>query len=217
MGAPPGGPGTPLHDHSNQYQAFGFLDHILDDSSRVSLIAGTSQETFQLPNTPGLQPTLGFSDNGVTAFPSANLNERQQEGTSYAIVSYQKTTDKFTGQASVFARYSELRYTPDVTGELLFNGIAQAAKKTDLSFGTQLEGVYKLTDTHTLRGGVIVSTDHTTSPTTSQVFQVDDTGAQIGPGPITIPDNGKATAWTYSTYLEDEWKILDSVTVNYGL
>ncbi|HEX3887893.1 MAG TPA: TonB-dependent receptor [Phenylobacterium sp.] len=213
----PNGAGTPIHDHSDQYQAFGFLDHILDATSRVSLIAGTSQDTFQLPNTPGLQPGLGFSDNGVTAFNSANLNERQQEGTSYAILSYQKTTDKFTGQASIFTRYSELRYTPDVTGELLFNGIAQAARKTDLSFGTQLEGVYKLTDTHTLRGGVIVSTDHTTSDTNSQVFALDDTGAQVGAGPETIVDNGKATAWTYSAYLEDEWKIIDSVTLNYGL
>jgi outer membrane receptor protein involved in Fe transport len=213
----PDGRADPLHDHSDQYQAFGYLDHILDDTSRVSLIAGTSQDTFELPNTPGLQPGLGFSDNGIANFASANLNERQQEGTSYAILSYQKTTDKFTGQASVFARYSELRYTPDVTGELLFNGIAQAARKTDLSFGTQLEGVYKLDDSHTLRGGVIISTDHTTSATNSQVFQVDDTGAQIGAGPESIIDNGKATAWTYSAYLEDEWKIVDSVTLNYGL
>ncbi|HEY3950518.1 TonB-dependent receptor [Phenylobacterium sp.] len=213
----PDGRGTPIHDHSDQYQAFGFLDHIIDETSRVSLIAGTSQETFQLPNSSGLQPDTGFSVNGITAFPSQNLNERQREGTSYAIVSYQKTTDKFTGQASFFTRYSDLRYTPDVTGELLFNGIAQAAGKTDLSFGTQLEGVYKLTDAHTLRGGVIISTDHSTSKTNSQVFNVDDSGAQIGAGPVTVVDNSKATAWTYSAYLEDEWKLLETVTLNYGL
>jgi outer membrane receptor protein involved in Fe transport len=213
----PDGRGTPLHDHSDQYQAFGFLDHIIDETSRVSLIAGTSQQRFQIPNVAGLQPDAGFSVNGITAFPSEQLDQRQQEGTSYGIVSYQKTTDKFTGQASFFTRYSELKYTPDVTGELLFNGIAQAARKTDLSFGTQLEGVYKLTDAHTLRGGVIVSTDRSTSKTSSQVFQLDDTGAQVGAGPVAIADNGKATAWTYSAYLEDEWKLADSLTLNYGL
>jgi outer membrane receptor protein involved in Fe transport len=213
----PDGRATPLHDHSDQYQAFGYLDHILDDSSRVSLIAGTSQQKFQIPNVSGLQPDLGFSVNGITAFPSEQLNQNQRESTSYAIATYLKTTEKFTGQASIFARYSELRYTPDVTGELLFNGIAQAARKTDLSFGTQLEGVYKLNDAHTVRGGLIVSTDRTTSDTNSQVFALDDTGAQVGAGPITIIDDSTATAWTYSAYLQDEWALADALTLNYGL
>ncbi len=213
----PDGRASPIHDHSDQYQAFGYLDRILDDTSRVSLIAGTSQDRFQIPNFPGLQPDLGFSQNGVTAFPSERLNENQKEGTSYAIVSYQKTTDRFTGQASVFARYSELEYTPDVTGELLFNGIAQAARKTDTAFGVQLEGVYKLSDAHTLRSGLIVTTDHTTSKTNSQVFNLDADGDQVGPAAVAILDNSSADAQTYSAYLEDEWKPFESLTVNYGL
>ncbi|HEX5264441.1 MAG TPA: TonB-dependent receptor, partial [Phenylobacterium sp.] len=213
----PDGRATPLHDHSDQYQAFGYLDHILDASSRVSLIAGASQQKFQIPNVSGLQPDLGFSVNGITDFPSEQLNQNQREGTSYAIATYMRTTEKFTGQASIFARYSELRYTPDVTGELLFNGIAQEARKTALSFGTQLEGVYKLNDAHTVRGGLIVSTDRTTSKTNSQVFALDETGTQVGEGPITVVDDSKATAWTYSVYLQDEWTLADDLTLNYGL
>jgi outer membrane receptor for ferrienterochelin and colicins len=30
-------------------------------------------------------------------------------------------------------------------------------------------------------------------------------------------DNSNSKAWTYSAYLQDSWKLLDSVTVNYGL
>lgn len=213
----PDGSGTPLHDRSNQYQAFGYFDHILDDTSRVSAILGTSQQTFQIPNVRGLKPDLGLSVNGRTAFASESLNENQREGTSYGIVTYLKTTDKFTGQASLFTRYSELSYRPDPVGELLFSGIAQAARKTDLSFGTQLEGVYTLNDAHVLRGGVIVSTDHTTSHTSSQVLRLDASGAQFPGAPVTLIDNGVANAWTYSAYVQDAWKILDSVTVNFGL
>jgi len=213
----PDGSSRPLHDHSDQYQAFGYLDHILDDSSRVSAILGTSQQTFQIPNVRGLQPSLGLNLDGQTALASEALDQNQREGTTYGIVTYLKTTDKFTGQASAFARYSELRYRPDVTGELLFNGIAQAARKTDLSLGAQLEGVYTLNDAHTLRGGLIASTDRTGNHTTSQVFALDASGAQAGVLPITIRDNGKATSWTYSAYLQDEWKLGDSVTLNYGL
>jgi len=213
----PDGRPTPIHDHSDQYQAFGYLDHIIDQQSRVSLIAGTSQQTFEIPNVAGLHPDLGFSVNGVTDVASEHLDQRQREGTTYGIATYLYTTDRFTGQASLFTRYSELKYTPDVTGELLFNGIAQAARKTDLSFGIQLEGVYKLSDAHTLRGGVIVSTDRTTSKTNSQVFLVDADGGQIGPGPVSIVDNSKATAWTYSAYLQDEWKLAEPLTVNFGV
>ncbi|MBS0363730.1 MAG: TonB-dependent receptor [Proteobacteria bacterium] len=213
----PDGRARPIHDHSDQAQGFGYFDRILDDTSRLSLIVGTSQQRFQIPNVGGLQPDLGFQVKGVTAFPSERLNESQREGTSYAIATYLKTTDKFTGQLSVFSRYSELTYTPDVTGELLFNGIAQAAKKTDLSFGVQAEGVYKLNDAHTIRSGLIVSTDHTTSRTSSQVFPLDADGNQVGSAPETIADNGSADAWTYSAYLQDEWTLTDQLTLNYGL
>jgi outer membrane receptor for ferrienterochelin and colicins len=213
----PDGSGTPLHDHSDQFQGFGYFDHIIDDTSRISAIVGTSQQSFQIPNVRGLHPDLGLTYRGQTDILSDNLDQRQREGTTYGILSYQKTTEKFTGQASFFSRYSELTYSPDVAGELLFNGLAQAAKKTDLSLGVQMEGVYNLNDSHTLRGGVIVSTDRTTSKTNSQVFLVDDAGQQISDIPTTIVDNSKATAWTYSIYLQDEWKILQNLTLNYGL
>ncbi|WP_293382353.1 TonB-dependent receptor [Phenylobacterium sp.] len=99
----------------------------------------------------------------------------------------------------------------------MFNGIAQAADKTDTAFGTQIEGVYKLNDTHTLRGGVIVTIDHTTSNTNSQVFPLDANGNQIGNAAETIVDDSAADAQTYSAYLEDEWKLTSSLTMNYGL
>jgi outer membrane receptor for ferrienterochelin and colicins len=213
----PDGSGTPLHDHSDQYQAFGYLDHIIDDSSRVSAILGTSQQSFQIPNVRGLRPDLGLNVNGRTDFASETLDQNQREGTTYGVLTYLKTLDKLTVQASLFARYSELRYRPDVTGELLFNGIAQSAFKSDLSLGTQLEGAYTLNDAHTIRGGLIVSTDRTKSKTNSQVFFLDDAGAQTSSVPSTIIDNSKATAWSYSVYLQDEWKLADSLTLNYGV
>src|SRR6185369_1030667 len=102
------------------------------------------------------------------------------------------TAGRLTVQASLFARYSELRYTPDVLGELLFNGLAQAARKTDLSAGGQFEGAYKAGE-HTLRGGLVISTDRTTSRTSSRVFPLDSAGAQVGE-PILILDTGRARA-----------------------
>ena len=224
----PDGSSTPLHDDSNQIQAFGFLDHILSPSDRISVILGTSQQTFQIPNRRGLHPDFpndpsptpsatGLVVNGQSDFLSDDLNERQREGTTYAIASYQHSSDRFTGQASLFARYSTLTFNPEPVGDLLFTGISQFATKSDTAGGLQLEGVYTLTDVHTVRGGIIVQGDRSVSKTTSQVLPVDANGAQTSDIPLTIVDNGAKTAWTYSAYLQDEWKILSSLTLNYGV
>ena len=213
----PDGRATPLHDHSEQLQGFGYFDHILDDTSRVSAILGTSQQRFEIPNVAGLQPELGLTVNGRSDFASEALNQKQREGTSFAIATYQRSTEQLTTQASVFARYSTLTYTPDDLGELLFNGIAQGARKTDLALGLQLEGVYTLNDAHTLRGGLIAQRDRTTSRTSSQVLPVDADGVQTGLRPMVIEERGHNVGTTLSAFLQDEWKLADTLTLNYGL
>ena len=48
---------TPLHDRTAQYHGFAFLQDILDQNSSLTAILGTSNDMFQIPNTPGLEPT----------------------------------------------------------------------------------------------------------------------------------------------------------------
>jgi outer membrane cobalamin receptor len=206
---------TSLHNHTDQYQGFAYVDHTLDDSNRVSLIAGYSDQSFQIPNPRGLHPNSGYNVGGVTDFLSDNLDERQHERTAFGIASLLHDAGPATIQASLFARYSGLDYFPDTLGELLFNGIAQRATKQDFDFGGQVEGVYRAGTAHTLRGGVIITRDHGTSRTITQVFPVDANGNQTGQ-PISIADNDSAIEMTYSAYLQDEWKILPHVVLNFG-
>jgi len=209
------GSSIPLHDRSNQGTAFGYVDHLIGTDDRVSLIGGYSDQRFQIPNPRDLHPDLGFSVGGQTDFLSDDLDERQHERTAFTQASYLHHGAQLTLQASLFARYSSLVYTPDVTGELLFNGQAQDAVKHDFAFGGQLEAAYKLSPAHTLRGGLIISRDRSTSRTLTHVFPVDASGAQTGE-PISIPDSGAATEMTYSAYLQDEWKLAPGFTVNFG-
>ncbi len=103
--------------------------------------------------------------------PSQDLNENQAENTQYGVVSYLHTTDRFTGQVSLFARYSTLTFTPDAVGDILYNGISQ--RRDQDRHGRRGAGRRRLsprTTQHTLRGGVIVEIDRSTSDTTSQVM-----------------------------------------------
>lgn len=206
---------TQIHDKTDQYQAFAYLDHILDAQNRISVMGGYADQRFQIPNPRGLHPVNGYEVGGVTDYLSDALDERQHEQTAFGILSLLHDAGPFTLQTSLFARYSALRYTPDVLGELLFNGIAQSAYKQDFTTGAQIEGVYRLSNAHTLRGGVVVTRDRSNSRTTSHIFQLHDDGSQDGE-PIAIPDDYSATEWTYSAYLQDEWKIAQALTVNFG-
>ena len=220
----PDGRSNPLHDHTRQFEGFAYLEDILDADDRLSMILGTSDQRFQIPDVSGgvnggiRAAGAPIDVNGQTDFTSDQLNENQSENTQYGVVSLLRTDGKLTTQTSVFARYSTLKFTPDAVGDILYNGIAQAASKTDTAGGVQAEGVYKLDDAHTLRGGVIVEVDRSTSDTASDVLLLDAaTGAQVSPTPFLIDDSGARTAETYSAYLQDEWKLADRLTLNYGL
>jgi len=45
---------------------------------------------------------------------------------------------------------------------------------------------------------------------------VDENGVQTTDQPISIFDSASKTGWIYSYYLQDEWKIVPTVTVNFG-
>jgi outer membrane receptor for ferrienterochelin and colicins len=213
----PDGKSDPLHDNTEQLHGFAYLEDIIDPSNKLSAVFGTSSEHFQIPNLTGQQPGLGLTVNGQSSYPSEMLNEQQRESTQYGVASLLHTADKWTGQVSLFARYSTLDFTPDAVGDLLYNGIAQTADKKDTAGGLQAEGVYNLTSTHTLRAGILLEVDRSTSATSSQVLPVDDSGAQTSGVPLTIIDNGAKTSTTYSVYVQDEWKLLSNLVLNYGL
>ncbi len=212
----PDGSSTPDHDRADEGDVFVYADHILSAQDRISFIGGYANDRFQIPDTPGLGPANGFAVGSTTDFPSQLLNETQREVTGFALGSYLHDGGRYTVQTSIFSRYSTLDFRPSAVGDLLYTGIAENAFKRDVAFGVQSEGVYKLTPAHTLRGGVIIQGERGTSDTSSQVLPVADDGT-TGATPVTILDNGGKTQFIYSLYLQDEWKLLQTLTLNYGL
>jgi outer membrane receptor protein involved in Fe transport len=212
----PDGSAHPLHDRTKQTHAFGYVESILDADNRISAALGSSVGAFQIPNQKGLQPSLGLSVNGQTAYPSENLDENQHEVTQFGFVSFQHSAGKLDWQTSLVGRYSSLNFTPDPLGDLLYNGIAQAAYKRNTALALQSDAAYRLNPTHTLRGGLFVQRDRSLSETSSQVLPTAPDGGQTSDVPLTIGDDGSKVEWMESVYLQDEWQWRPGWTVNYG-
>lgn len=211
-----------IHDNTNQAHGLAYLDKIIDSSSKLSLIAGVFDGQFQIPNRPG-QSSLAFvpsqTINGipVSAFDSALLNQRQTENNEFAVVSYLRSQQDLNVQVSAFIKYSLLHFHPDSFGDLSFNGIGQEAKRTSFANGIQADASYKLSSDHTLRAGLLLTGERVSSDTNAQVLPVDATSPTgFADTPVTIIDNRAKTGWTYSAYLQDEWHITPTLTLNYG-
>jgi len=211
----PDGSSNPIHDHTTQYHGFGYFENILDDANRVALMVGSSVGKFQIPDLNGVEPPLGLNVNGATSYPSQALNENQREVTQFGALSWQHSAGPFDLQTSIIARYSSLTFFPDPLGDLLFTGIAQDAYKQNMAYAAQSDASYTTGD-HTIRTGLYLQSDHSISDTASSVLTT-NAGMQVSDIPVSIIDNGSATEWIYSAYLQDEWKILPNLTANYGL
>lgn len=205
---------NPIHDDTDQFKEFAYLSYIIDDSSRFSLLLGVDHNDFEIPNNPGQTPmfTVGTRSN----FNSAKLDENQSEDNLYDILTYQKKADDFNFQISAFNRYSSILFRPDEVGDLIFNGVASRVDRDIQSNGIEFDSSYKLNDEHTVRAGGIFTQQYATVDTVTLVFKVDPMTGKPGTSPERIVDNHDKTGYFYGFYLQDEWKVLDDLTINFG-
>jgi hypothetical protein len=212
-----------IHDNTEQTHDFAYIDKIIDANDRVSVFGGLFNGDFQIPNNPGQSTFPGITainSTPASAFSSSSLTEFQVEGSEFGAVSFLHTSTYLDFQVSDITKYSFLHYYPDLFGDLAFNGIDENAGRTSLANDLQAEGTYRLAPNHTLRGGILVTAEHVTSDTNSAVLNQIGTDSLGNPiyatTPTYISASSAKTSFTYSAYLQDEWKALPKVTVNYG-
>ena len=209
---------NPVHDFSRQERGFAYLSTFLDPYTRLSLITGSYNANFQVPNVfnaplfPGIAtPVFGFSN-----FDSSRLNERQNEQTQYGVLALQRSINGFDGQLSYFTRYNNLHFIPDPAGDLLLNGVASDVSRQSYTNGIEGDASYAINAAHTLRAGFTVSAEQIWVNNTSIVEPLDAMGNAINM-PLSIADDVRKLGWLAGVYVQDEWKITDKLTLNAGL
>ena len=204
-----------IHDNTKQAKSFGYFSYLLNDSSRVSFISGTSNNRFEIPNVPNQKAS--FFVNDVPSIASENLDAKQREKNNFQVLSYQNSVDTNVDyQLSTFRRHTDVNYQPDALGDLAFNGIAANIARHNQAYGFQGDMTYRLGDAHTLRSGLFLQRERFGVDNISSVFAADIEGRQLGGKPFSITDNSLLNGYLYGVYLQDEWTPVKSVTVNYG-
>jgi outer membrane receptor protein involved in Fe transport len=211
----------PIHDRTGQGHVFAYVEQALSDTTTLSAITGSASSQFQIPDNPG-QPQQ-YQVAGVHSANSANLNQRQTEYNDFELLALKGLGDDYTWQAAPFVRYSQTNFTPDAVGDLAFNGVADHTQLFDVAKGVQFDATYQVNADHRLGAGLIFQSEHTGSGEAASVF-ANTTGAaniygnaQDSLTPETIEDDSGKTGYTYGVYAQDEWRMSEQVTLNYGL
>ncbi len=210
-----------IHDHSEQDRQFAYVSALINPYQRLDLLAGNSINSYEIPNNPNQSPS--YTLNGVSNFDSAHLNERQRESNQFAALAWQGSADAVTLQVSPYFRQSETHFTPDVTGDLLFNGVSTDTRRSDLAVGLQNDTSWRVNERHTLRAGMMAQNDTVKNNSTSYAFLTDDDGnarTDANGNNIlssAIINNHGRDGQLYGLYAQDEWKLSNVVTLYYGV
>jgi outer membrane receptor protein involved in Fe transport len=205
---------NPLHDYTDQGKFFAYVSTLLTESTRLSVISGASYSTFQIPNNPNQVP---LGDFGSPTANSSTLNENEIDQYYYNIVALQAKGDVVDTQFSVFSRYANVHFIPDIPGDLAFNDVASNVTRASQMYGTQFDASYEVNSRHTLRAGFMVTAEKTDVSNISTVLPVDPVSGAISPTPFTINDSNSLLGWNLGAYVQDEWRLTNQLTLNYGI
>jgi len=202
-----------INNDTQQIRGIANLGYQLDDFTRFAFIGATNQSRYQVPSVPGQAPQ--FTAFGQDLYDSAALRARQWQRSSFGVLAVQHSRDTWDLQVAGFLRQTSLNYLPNLLGEMIFNGAAAETRKRNLSAGLQVDAVWRVATDHTIRAGLFASRDVTQNISNSTVLPLSATGAAQD-SPYTIQERGRIHGQLYGIYIQDEWRLTDRLTFNYG-
>lgn len=205
--ASPDGSRKPAHDRTDQFEGLTFLDHVIDDAARVSLVAGFSDERFQIPENP----KVDLSDPAQVSPANPIDGGRLHQQDAYGALSYLRSEGASTLQFSVYGRLSHNAFRSGASTGVFQTGLGGETTEKGAALGVQAEGAFKLGAQHTLRAGGIASYNRLHS-------RIDGIAlSSAAPTPVPFASADRVHRDEASLFLQDEWKPTDSLTLNYGV
>jgi outer membrane receptor protein involved in Fe transport len=207
-----------IHDQTDQGKFFGYASTLLDDSTRFSVISAASYSRFQIPNNPAQTPGTDFPmPQPAVPLNSTALNENEYDTYLVTMASLQKHGADGDAQLSVFSRYAEIHFVPDIFGDLAFNDVASDVTRQSTLTGMQYDASYIYNDQHTIRSGFTVTGEQTNVTNVSTVLLLPLPPPPTQPTQSAITDQTSLLGWNIGTYVQDEWKLTNQLTLNTGL
>src|SRR5262249_11406039 len=121
-------------------------------------------------------------------------------------------------QLAYFTRYSSVHFRPDEIGDLTFNGVASDVFRSSYVNGLQGDVAWRATDAHTFRFGMVATEEYTEVTNNSAVFGVDPSmGPCFAALICNVLDTTSKWGAVFGTYLQDEWRITNQLTLMAGL
>jgi opacity protein-like surface antigen/outer membrane receptor protein involved in Fe transport len=226
-----------IHDHSDQGRFFAYTSTLLDPNTRIVTLSGFAESRYQIPNNPGQAGNVGgftgpgggpYTAFGFSSFDSSTLNQNQYEKNAYNVIAWQKSEGNFDAQFAYYSRYSDIHFVPDPVGDLFENNVASDVFRSSFVNGVSGDFSYRLNDAHTLRTGFYTQGEQTrvANVSTVQPLGLTDPACVGGPPnacgvaidtPFNITDPTNLFGWQLGAYAQDEWRLTQQLTFNYGL
>ena len=208
-----------LHDATRQDKGFAYLSYLLGRESRISLMLGSADGRFQIPNVAG--ETANFTLAGTPPPASETFDANQRERNQFQVVTLQSNLGDGSArtdyQISLFNRATSVHYRPDLIGDLIYSGVAADVQRANVATGVQLDLSRKFGAQHTLRAGLFAQRERYAVNNTATVFAADANGHQSSDVPLTLSDNKRLGGNLYGVYVQDEWQPMAALTLNYGV
>jgi TonB dependent receptor-like, beta-barrel/TonB-dependent Receptor Plug Domain len=206
---------NPIHNWTNQGQAFGAFSYPLTGTTTLSVILSSAASNNQLPNVPGLPPAFALS--GVNAFNSADINSHLNFRDNLGMITLAGMPAADLSYHLTYAFHSISQdFVPDNAGELIFQGVASRASHTDVDNTLQADLTYH-TGRHTITAGYYGGIYHVVADDRSLVFPADSNGNQTSSTPTTIVNNDGRVNLLTGVYVNDLWQLTDQLALNVGL
>ena len=169
----------------------------------------------QFPNQPNLPPQFTLDNLNPTRYPSSAINSGLNQQDYYGVMALNGVVGPAIDyQLAYSGHYNTQSFYPDAIGDLIYQGIASRVFSSDLSNSLQGDVTYRLGSAHTIRGGFYFGEYGVESDQTSQVFPI--IAGVPATTPISLTANLNKINLVYGVYLQDQWRITDRLSVNFG-